>query len=111
MIGSVKPKVVGDEVAIKGMNALSSDKSERSGKNAFVGTGPPGRNGDRPSDAIMGRSELLAFKKEETDTEIGPIDAPEEVGKRLEVRFNSREDVKRVLSSKEILFEGGAKEV
>jgi hypothetical protein len=41
LIGSVKPKVVGDEVAIKGMNALSSDKSERSGKNAFVGTGSP----------------------------------------------------------------------
>jgi hypothetical protein len=28
-------------VAIKGMNALSSDKSERSGTNAFVGTGSP----------------------------------------------------------------------
>ena len=54
---------------------------------------------------------MLAFKKEETDTEIGPIDAPKEVGKRLAVRFNSHEDVERVLSSKEILFEGGAKEI
>ena len=31
---------------------------------------------------------MLAFKKEKTDPEIGAIDAPEEVGKRLEVRFN-----------------------
>ena len=54
---------------------------------------------------------MLAFEKEKTDAKIGAIDAPEEVGKRLEVRFNSREDVKRALSSKEVLFEGGAKEI
>jgi hypothetical protein len=59
----------------------------------------------------MGGGELLAFKKDETDTEVSPIDAPKEVGKRLAVRFNGHEDVERVLSSKEILFEGGAKEV
>jgi len=59
----------------------------------------------------MGGGELLAFKKEKTDTENGAIDAPEEVGKRLEVRFNSHEDVERTLSSKEVLFEGGAKKI
>ena len=54
---------------------------------------------------------MLAFKKEKTDAEIGAIDAPEEVGKRLEVRFNSHENVERALSTKEVLFEGGAKKV
>ena len=111
MIGGIKPKVVGDEVAVKRVNALSGNQSKKSGKNAFVGPGPPGRDGNRPSDAIMGGGELLAFKKEKTDTEIGAIDAPEEVGKRLEVRFNSHENVERALSSKEVLFEGGAKKV
>jgi hypothetical protein len=102
---------VTDEVAVKRVNALSGNQSKKSGKNAFVGPGPPGRDGNRPSDAIMGGGELLAFKKEKTDTEIGAIDAPEEVGKRLEVRFNSHENVERALSSKEVLFEGGAKKV
>jgi hypothetical protein len=59
----------------------------------------------------MGRAELLAFKKEKTDTEIGAIDAPEEVGKRLEVRFNSHESVERALSTKEVLFKRGAKKM
>ena len=54
---------------------------------------------------------MLAIKKDETDAEVSTIDAPKEVGKRLAVRFNGHEDVERVLSSKEVLVEGGAKEV
>ena len=111
MIGGIKPKVVADEVAVKRVDALSGNRPKKSGKNTFVGPGPPGRNRNRPSYAIMGGGELLAFKKEKTDTEIGAIDAPEEVGKRLEVRFNSHEDVERALSSTEVLFEGGAKKI
>ena len=41
MIRSVKSKVVGNEMAIEGVNALDSDESERFGKDAFVGTGSP----------------------------------------------------------------------
>jgi hypothetical protein len=59
----------------------------------------------------MGRGELLAFEKEETDAEIGAVDAPKEVGKSLEVRFDGHEDVERILSSTEILLEGDAEEI
>ena len=67
MIGGIKPKVVADEVAVKRVDALSGNRSKTSGKNAFVGPGPPGRDGNRPSDAIMGGGELLAFEKKKTD--------------------------------------------
>ena len=59
----------------------------------------------------MGRGELLTFQKEETDAKIGAVDASKEVGKSLEVRFDRHEDVKRILSSTEILFEGDAEEI
>ena len=52
-----------------------------------------------------------SFEKKKADAEIGAIDAPKKVGKRLEVRFNSHEDVERALSSTEVLFEGGAKKI
>ena len=52
---------------------------------------------------------MLAFEKEETDAEIGAVDAPKEVGKSLKVRFNGHEDVERILRSTEILSEGDAK--
>jgi hypothetical protein len=51
------------------------------------------------------------FEKKKTDAEIGAIDAPKKVGKRLEVRFNRHERVKSALSEKEVLFKGGAKKV
>ena len=54
---------------------------------------------------------MLAFEKEETDAKIGAVDAPKEIGKSLKVRFNGHEDVERVLSSTEILFEGDAEEI
>ena len=100
-----------DEVTVKRVDALNSNFPKRAGENAIVGPGPPGRDGNRPSDAIMGGGELLTFEKKKTDAKIGAIDAPEEIGKRLEVRFNSHETVERALSTKEVLFEGGAEKM
>ena len=111
MMGSIKAKIVSDEVAVKRMDALSGSESERSGGNAFIGAWAPGSNGDRPSNAIKRGGELLAFEEEEKDAEVGAIDPSNEVGEILEVRFNSREDIKRFLGSTEILSEGGAEKV
>ena len=54
---------------------------------------------------------MLAFEKEEADAKVGAVDTSKEVGKSLKVRFNGHEDVERILSSTEILFEGDAEEV
>ena len=54
---------------------------------------------------------MLAFEKEETDAEIGAVDASKEVGESLEVRFDGHEDVERILSSTEILLKGEAEEI
>jgi phosphoribosyl-AMP cyclohydrolase len=59
----------------------------------------------------MGGGELLAFEKKKTDAKIGAIDAPKEVGERLEVGLNSHESVKRTLSMKEVLFKRSAKKM
>ena len=111
MMGSMKAKIVSDEVAVKRMDALSGSESERSGGNAFIGAWAPGSNGDRPSDAIEGGSELLTFEKEEADAKVGAVDTSKEVGKTLKVRFNGHEDIERVLGSTEILSEGEAERV
>ena len=65
LIGGIKPRVVGDEVAVKRVNALSGNQSKKSGKNAFVGPGPPGRDGNRPSDAIMGGGRIARVQEGE----------------------------------------------
>jgi hypothetical protein len=110
-MGSIKAKIVSDEVAVKRMDALSGSESKRPEGNEFIGAWAPGSNGDRPSNAIKRGGELLAFEEEEKDAEVGAIDPPKEVDKILEVRFNSREDIKRVLGSTEILSQGEAEKV
>ena len=54
---------------------------------------------------------MLAFEEEKKDAEVGAIDPSNEVGEILEVRFNSRENIKRVLRSTEILSQSGTEKV
>ena len=41
MVRSIKSKIVSDEVAVEGVDALDSDEPKRFGEDAFVGTGSP----------------------------------------------------------------------
>ena len=111
MMGSIKAKIVSDEVAVKGMDALSGSESERPGGHEFIGAWAPGSNGDRPSNAIKRGGKLLAFEEEKKGAEVCAIDPSNEVGKILGVRFNSREDIKGVLRSTKILSQSGAEKV
>ena len=97
MMGSIEAKVVSDEMAVKGLDALSGSKAKRPEGDEFVGAWTPGRNGDRPGDAVKGGSKLLTFEEEEEGAEVCAIDASSEDGKILGVGFNSRKDVKGVL--------------
>ena len=111
MMGRIKAKIVNDEVAIEGVDALSGSEAKRPEGNEFIGAWAPGSNGDRPSNAIKRGGELLAFEEEEKDAEVGAIDPSNEVGEILGVRFNSREDIKGVLRWTKILSESGAEKV
>jgi hypothetical protein len=110
-MGSIKAKIVSDEVAVKRMDALSGSESKRPEGNEFIGAWAPGSNGDRPGNAIKRGGKLLAFKEEKKGAEVCAIDPSNEVGKILGVRFNSREDIKGVLRSTKVLSESGAEKV
>ena len=111
MMGSIKAKIVSDEVAIERMDALSGSEAKRPEGDEFIGAWAPGRNGDRPGNAIKRGGKLLAFKEEKKGAEVCAIDPSNEDGKILGVRFNSREDVKGVLRSTKVLSESGAEKV
>ena len=111
MMGSIKAKIVSDEVAIERMDALSGSEAKRPEGDEFIGAWTPGRSGDRPGNAIKRGSKLLAFKKEKEGAEVCAVDPSSEDGKILGVRFNSREDVKGVLRSTKVLSERGAEKV
>ena len=97
MMGSIEAKVVSDEMTVKRLDALSGNKAKRPEGDEFVGAWTPGRNGDRPGDAVKRGSKLLTFEEEEEGAEVCAIDASSEDGKILGVGFNSRKDVKGVL--------------
>jgi hypothetical protein len=42
LIGDIEPKVVGDEVTVKRVDALNSNFPKRAGENAIIGPGTPG---------------------------------------------------------------------
>ena len=111
MMGSIKAEIVSDEMAVKRMDALSGSKAKRPEGDEFVGAWTPGRNGDRPGNAVKRGSKLLTFKEEKEGAEVCAIDPSNEDGKILGVRFNSREDIKGVLRSTKVLSESGAEKV
>ena len=111
MMGSIKAKIVSDEVAVKRMDALSGSEAKRPEGDEFIGAWTPGRTGDRPGNAVKRGGKLLTFKEEKKGAEVCAIDPSNEVGKILGVRFNSREDVKGVLRSTKVLSESGAEKV
>ena len=111
MMGSIKAEIVSDEMAIKRMDALSGSEAKRPEGDEFVGAWAPGRNGDRPGNAIKRGGKLLTFKEEKEGAEVCAIDPSSEDGKILGVRFNSRKNVKGVLRSTKVLSERGAEKV
>jgi len=97
LMGSIKAKIVSDEVAIEGVDALSGSEAKRPEGDGFIGAWAPGRTGDRPGNAVKRGGKLLTFKEEKEGAEVCAIDPSNEDGKILGVRFNSRKNVKGVL--------------
>jgi hypothetical protein len=100
------------------MDAQDRDFAKRAGRDAVVGPGTPGRDRDRPvgigdlvPSAIEGGSENPSVEEREADTEVGAINVPEEVGERVELRFDRHENIESVLSKTRELLKDGVKEV
>ena len=92
-------------MTIERVDAQDRDFAKRAGRDAVVGPGTPGRDRDRPvgigdlvPSAIVGGSENPSMEERKANTEIGAINVPEEIGKRVELGFDRHERVEGILS-------------
>jgi hypothetical protein len=109
---------VPDKMAIERMNTQDRDFAKKAGRDAVVGPGAPGRDRDRPigiDDLVPTKiergSEDPSVEEREADTKVGAVNVPEEVGERVELRFDRRKDVESVLGKARVLSKGGVEKV
>jgi hypothetical protein len=110
-------------MAIKRMDAQGRDFAKKAGRDAVIGPGAPGRDGDRPigiNDLVppavneVIQDDLIgdpSVEERETDTIVGADGVQEEIGEGVKLRFDGHEDVKSVLGKARILPKHGVEEV
>ena len=112
-----------EKMAIKRVDAQGRDFTEKARRDAVIGPGAPGRNGDRPirindlvSPAVneVVQDDLIgdpSVEEGEPDTMVDADGVKEEVGEGVRLRFDGHEDVKGVLGKARILLKHGVEEV
>ena len=107
-----------EKEAIERVDTQDRDFAKKAGRDAIVGPGAPGRDRDRPiriddlvSSTIERGGEDPSVEERKADTKVGAVSVPEEVGERVELRFDRRKDVESVLGKARVLSKGGVEKV